>query len=121
MNKCENQGDLKWTDGSNSMYLKQDDIDPAGMVVTIEQIEMRTIEGRNGEADQEKMCCKIEEYDKWLVLNATNRQAIKLYTNSATPAESIGKQIEIFVDPNIAFGGKIVGGIRLRQVQDIHH
>jgi len=99
--------------------MKQDDVPEDGKIVTIEAFEKRVIEGRNGESDREKVCVKFEEYDKWLVLNATNGDAIRIYTNTKQPYESIGKQIEIYVDPTVAFGGKIVGGIRIRPVADI--
>ncbi len=107
---------ISYSDCSGSQYLKQDDVPEEGRTATIQDYEKRTIEGRNGEPDRTKVCVKFEEFDKWLVLNSTNADAIRIHTNTKQPAESIGKQIEIYCDPNVAFGGKIVGGIRIRPV-----
>ena len=108
-----------WSDCSDSKYLKQDDINPNGQTVTIDSFEKRIIEGRNGEPDKTKLCCKFKEFDKELVLNATNGDAIRLFTQSENPIDAIGKQIEMYVDRSISFGGKIVGGIRFRQISAI--
>lgn len=113
------QDDISYSDCSGSQYLKQDDVPEAGKTVTIEAFERRVIEGRNGEPDRQKICVKFKEFDKWLVLNSTNGDAIRIHTNTRQPVESVGKQIELYVDPNVAFGGKIVGGIRIRPVTDI--
>ena len=106
-------------DCSGSQYLKQHHVTQAGAIVWIEAFERRVIEGRNGEPDKPKVCVKFEEYDKWLVLNTTNGDAIRIHTNTERPDKAIGKQIELYVDLNVAFGGKIVGGIRIRAVADI--
>ena len=111
--------EITWGDCSGSQYLKQDDIPQAGVIVTIEAFERRVIEGRNGEPDKPKVCVEFEEYDKLLVLNSTNGDAIRIHTNTERPDQAIGKQIELYVDPNVAFGGKIVGGIRIRAIADI--
>jgi len=111
--------DISYSDCSSSQYMKQDDVPEEGKLVTIEAFERRVIDGRNGEPDKKKVCVKFEEFDKWLVLNSTNGDAIRIHTNTKSPTDSIGSQIEIYVDPNVAFAGKIVGGIRVRPVVDI--
>ena len=113
------QDDITWSDCSSSRYLQQDDIVPKeGRTVTIEKFERQIIEGKAGEPDKEKVCVKFAEFDKWFVLNSTNGKAIKKFTNSSMPLDAEGKQIEIFVDPSISFGGQIVGGIRIRPASD---
>jgi hypothetical protein len=109
--------DITWSDCSGSKYLKQDDIDQSGVTVTINRYDKHMIEGRNGEPDREKVVVFFDEIDKPLVLNATNADAIKTYTRASTPQESIGKKLELFVDPTIAFAGKVVGGLRFRPLQ----
>jgi len=112
--------DITWSDCSESQFLSQDDIVPAtGKLVTIESFEKREIEGRNGEPDKEKVCVKFEEFEKPLVVNKINGDSIKVFTESPTPEDSVGKQLEIYIDETVSFGGKIVGGIRLRPVADI--
>ena len=110
-----NKANITWGDCSGSQFLKQDDIVPtSGKIVTIEDFDRKLVKGNGNEADREKVCVKFEEFDKWLVLNSTNGAALAAFTNTSKPSDSIGKQIEIYVDPTISFGGKIVGGVRLR-------
>jgi hypothetical protein len=99
--------------------LKKDDVSVHGENVTVEAFEKRTIEGRNGEPDKVKLCVKFHELDKWLVLNATNGDALRKFTDSAAPLDAVGKQVEIYQDESIAFGGKIVGGVRIRPATNI--
>ncbi len=114
------QEDITWADCGSSQFLSVDDIVPkSGMTVKIESYEKRLIEGRNGEPDKTKVCVKFEEFEKPLVMNKTNGLTIKSVTGSDMPCDSIGREIEIYVDPNIQFGSKLVEGIRLREVQEI--
>ena len=110
---------ITWGDCSASEFLKQDDINPPeGVIVTIERIERKLVSGNGVEPDKTKVCVKFQESEKFMVLNSTNASAIKTFTRSVTPDESIGKQIEIHVDPTVTFGGRLVGGIRFRPVPD---
>lgn len=55
----------------------------------------------------------FELLDKGLILNATNKNALvdKLGKN---PASWRGAEVGLFVDPDVSFGGKRTGGLRLR-------
>ncbi len=115
----KDKDDITWGDCSESQFLKQDDIvPPDGMIVTIERYERKLVSGNGMEPDKDKVCAEFKEFEKLLVLNSTNANAIKTFTRSMTPDESIGKQIEIYVDRTVTFGGKIVGGIRFRPIAD---
>ena len=50
-----------------------------------------------------------------MVLNATNANTMKGAFGNDTDAW-IGQQIGVYVDPNIAFGGKIVAGLRIKSL-----
>ena len=60
-----------------------------------------------------KFVLHFEDIDKPMVLNATNKNELvkKLGKN---PANWIGALVGIYVDPDVEFGGKTVGGLRLR-------
>ena len=106
---------ITWGDCSESEYLKKEDIyPPEGVTVTIEAYQKKTIKGNGGEPDKEKVCVKFKEFDKWLVVNSTNGSSLKADTGSDSPAESIGKRIDIYVNNFIEFAGKTVGGIRFK-------
>ncbi len=49
-----------------------------------------------------------------MVLNNTNAQIIAMILKSEETDDWIGKQIVLYDDPNVSFGGKLVGGIRVR-------
>ncbi len=114
MNK---NSEITWGDCSGSQFLKQDDVVPAtGRPVTIEEFDRKLVKGNGNEPDKQKICVKFKELEKWLVLNSTNGAALSTFTDTRTPFDAIGKEIEIYVDPTVSFGGKIVGGIRFRPV-----
>jgi hypothetical protein len=104
---------LTWGDASGAQFLKKDDINPGGQVVTIAKFEMTDIEDRDGGLKQ-KVCVHFEGVDKPLVLNSTNANALKLFTGAEVPLDAIGKKVEMYVDPSVSFGGQIMGGIRFR-------
>ena len=53
---------------------------------------------------------------KPLILNKTNSDTIcDIYGNDST--SWIGKDIEVYIDPNVMFGGKKTGGLRVRKVE----
>lgn len=68
------------------------------------------------ENDPEKLrwVLNFHEIDKPFVLNTTNGQLIAQATGSEDFDGWIGKQIVIFNDPAIMFGGKMIGGLRVR-------
>jgi len=112
--------EITWGDCSDSEFLKKEDIlPPDGRTVTIEAFDRKLIKGQGQEPDKKKVCVKFEELDKWLVMNSTNSLALSGLTKSHSPAESIGKQIDLYVDPDVTFGTKTVGGIRFKEATEI--
>ena len=49
-----------------------------------------------------------------MVLNSTNGQAVAAITGSEETDDWIGRKVVLYDDPNVSFGGKLVGGIRIR-------
>ena len=54
--------------------------------------------------------------DKGLVTNITNGEILSEIVGSTKTADWHGADVEIYVDPNVSFGGKRTGGIRLRPI-----
>lgn len=100
---------------SKSRYLSKSDVGEDGLLLTIKGFRMETIEGDNG--DEEKMVLHFMEAVKPMVINRTNAQLIGVATGCKTAGESKGKQIVVWFDPSIGFGGKITGGLRIRKPQ----
>ena len=62
---------------------------------------------------KKKIIVFFESVDKGLVLNVTNKNMLTDALGKP-PADWLGATIGIFVDPNVGFGGKKTGGVRLR-------
>ena len=103
---------VKTSQMTSSKYLKQDDIGE-GKLVTIKGLRKANV-APDDEPVENKWTMLFEELEKPLVLNATNIQLTERACGSDDTDDWIGKQIVLYVDPNVSYGGKIVGGIRVR-------
>lgn len=101
---------------STSKYLKKDDVPASGKNVTVKGFKKETIKGDNGE--EEKIVLYFEEFEKGLVLNRTNLERLKIATGAQTTQEVKGKVVNLYNDKFVEFGGKIVGGLRIREKSD---
>lgn len=97
-----------------SSFLKKEDVG-VGALVTISAVKQENV-AKEGAPEEHKFCLFFEEFDKPLVLNSTNAQIIAKITGHEDDIESnwLGAKIVLYNDPNVSFGGKITGGIRVR-------
>lgn len=94
-----------------SKFLKKEDIDKPTLL-TIASFSRMNV-AQEGEEPEQKWTVSFEELSKPMVLNSTNR-AILEKTFGPDSDDAIGKPVVCYVDDNISFGGKLVGGLRLR-------
>lgn len=101
-------------DFKKSNYLGQSDIGE-GKLVTIKAVESENIALEDDPPDM-KVCIHFNELAKPLICNSTNAQIIAKITGFDKEVETnwIGAEIVLYVDPNVSFGGKLVGGVRVR-------
>lgn len=99
-------------DLKKSSFLTKGDVTPA-ILVTIRGYEQVNV-AKEGAPPDEKYALSFNECEKPMVLNSTNGQIIASITGSEDFQGWIGKQIVLYNDPNISFGGKLTGGIRVR-------
>ncbi len=102
-----NVGELK-----NSNFLKKEDCG-RGLLVTIDKVEQVNVAKEGAPADM-KWCLFFVELEKPMVLNSTNGQLIAQITGSDESDGWTGHKVVIYNDPNVSFGGKLTGGIRIR-------
>jgi hypothetical protein len=95
-----------------SRFLKKEDCEEP-LTVTIDHVEKKDV-AEMGEAPELKWCLLFRDGIKPMVLNSTNGQLIARALGSKNSEDWVGKQIELFCDPNVIFGGALVGGIRVR-------
>lgn len=96
-----------------SRFLGVVDIGDRKIRTKISKVGMQPMEDRNTGRVKKRAVIFFENIDKALILNATNKLALESVLGKV-PANWKGATVGVFVDPNIAFGGKRVGGIRLR-------
>ena len=96
----------------NSNFLKKEDVEPAKLV-TIEDCSQVNV-AKEGAPEEMRWALYFKEMDKPLILNSTNGQIIAKITGSEESDDWYGQKIVLYHDPNVSFGGKLVGGIRVR-------
>lgn len=95
-----------------SKYLKIADV-PDPVIVTILGVKQVNVAKDDAEPEM-KWAIKFEEMDKPMVLNTTNLHVAAKVLGSKDTDDWKGKEIVLFTDPNVSFGGQIVGGLRFR-------
>lgn len=103
----------KTHDMRESKFLKQSDIGK-GVLATIAGCVQKNV-AADGAEPEAKWCLTFHELDKPLVLNSTNIQLCEAICGSDDTDHWIGKRIVLYVDPNVSYAGKLVGGIRVRK------
>ncbi len=95
-----------------SKFLTRADVGQ-GTLVTIREVFQDNV-AKEGAPEEHKWCMAFDEVEKPMVLNSTNGQIIASFLKSEETDNWIGAKIVLFDDPSVSFGGKLVGGIRVR-------
>lgn len=95
-----------------SKYLTKTDCG-TGILVTIHSVTQENV-AKEGAEPEHKWVVHFAETEKPMVLNSTNGQLIAKITGSDETDDWTGHKVVLYEDPSITFGGKLVGGIRVR-------
>jgi hypothetical protein len=95
-----------------SKFLKKEDVG-RGVLGTISGCDQMNV-AMEGAGQELKWCLHFRELEKPLVLNSTNIQLCAQICGSEDTDDWKGKSIVLYVDPNVSYGGKLIGGIRIR-------
>lgn len=98
---------------AESNYLKKEDCGLDGIIVTIDKVSRKNL-AKEGEQAEYKYLLHFQEDLKPLVLNATNGELIAAIAKDDEMDNWTGTEICLYSDPSIMFGGKRVGGIRVK-------
>jgi len=93
-------------------YLKREELTEEGTPHAVESVEQQSVLNPDGTTD-EKWVLMLSDL-KPMIMNATNIRIAVAAFGTAETDEWIGKRIIVYDDPQIEFGGKVVGGVRLR-------
>lgn len=97
----------------DSKFLTRADVGK-GMLVTIRGDVFQENVAKQGAPEELRWCIQFDECEKPMVLNSTNGQLIAKVTGSEESERWNGHKVVLFDDPTVSFGGKLVGGIRVR-------
>lgn len=97
-----------------SNYLKQADFDTSGLIVTVAHLKHENVAPGDG-APEHKWVLYFKEFEKGLVLNTININTLAMACGSDETDNWTGKEVIVYVDKTISFGGKVVGGLRIRE------
>jgi hypothetical protein len=99
---------------STGKYLKRESVTAEGEVHTVVKCAEEEINSSDG-GSETKWILYLSDL-KPLIMNATNiRRAVAAF-GTAEVNDWGGKSIEVYDDATVEFGGKIVGGVRLRAI-----
>lgn len=98
-----------------SKYLKKEDV-PQPILVTIRKLTQENV-APQGQPEEKKWILHFDELENGMVMNPTNLQLTSVALQSEETEDWIGHQIVLYNDPNVSFGGRLTGGIRVRQVR----
>jgi hypothetical protein len=99
---------------STGKYLKRESVTAEGEVHTVVKCAEEEINSSDG-GSETKWILYLSDL-KPLIMNATNiRRAVAAFASSETDTWP-GKKIVVYDDESVEFGGKVVGGVRLRAI-----
>lgn len=93
-----------------SKFLRKEDFDE-DQVCTIRDCKLENV-GKEDDAEQ-RWVLYFREREKGMVLNVTTIRVLE-QAYGGDSDHWVGNKVMVYVDPNVSFGGKVVGGLRLR-------
>lgn len=99
---------------SQSKYLAKTDVGEDGVILTIRGFKQEVVKGDDGEED--KIVLYFVEGVKPMILNRTNAALLAGATGCAKAGEAKGKQIIVYNDMTVSFGGRVTGGLRIKRI-----
>jgi hypothetical protein len=97
----------------NAKYLKKEDItSPINTSILWTKEEEVTAPGKGTET---RLVLYFDGLKKGLVLNTANAEALAEITGTDEYEQWSDVPIELYVDPDVKYGGKKIGGIRIRK------
>lgn len=108
------ENEMRASEMIESKYLKQSDIE-GEVIVTIKKIGQGNV-AQDDQPEELKWMIMFTEFKKPMVLNSTNIQLLERICGEETD-EWPGQEVIVYVDPNVSFGGKVTGGLRIKSAK----
>lgn len=100
---------------TKSSFLTKDDVGLAGKNLTIGGFEQQEV-GTENEKELKYVVVWQQADWKAMVLNKENANRLKIICKTDDTDKMIGVTINVYHDEMVSFGGRVVGGIRVRPV-----
>lgn len=107
---------MKVSQMTDSKYLRKEDIE-GEVIVTIVKVGQGNV-AMDDQPEEKKWMIKFKEFPKPMVLNSTNISLLAKLCGDDTD-EWIGKEVVLYVDENVSYAGKLVGGIRVKSAAPV--
>ncbi len=95
-------------------FLKQEDLNGREVKVIISEVALEDV--KDVDKTEKKLLMHFAGKDKALILNRTNCEAMEQITGTDDYGAWVGQAVVLWTDPTVKFGGKTVGGLRIRAV-----
>jgi hypothetical protein len=105
---------MKKSERHPGTYVSQDDV-ATPKAFTINRVVLETIDGTDGEKKEKSVLYFSEKGSKPLILNRANDD-ILCEKFGEEDEDWHGKRVQLYVDKNVMFGGRRVGGVRIRPI-----
>lgn len=102
------------TNPSDKALFKGDDVKAGDITVTIRGAKKRKF----FDTDETAWILFFEEVDAGLKLNKTRTEQLFTLMGTSNIGEMVGRPITLTYDPNIAMGGRKVGGVALKRAEE---
>jgi hypothetical protein len=100
---------------TTSKYLKQDDVGENGLILTVKGFTRDNMDKDDGSHEEKTVLHFVENVNP-MVLGPTNAELLRDATGATIAREAKGKQIVVFADRTVMFGGKRTGGLRIKRI-----
>jgi hypothetical protein len=97
----------------NAKYLKKEDI-PSPVNTSILWIKEEEVTAP-GKGTEPRLVLYLDGLKKGLVLNTANAETLAELTGTDDYEEWADTTVQLCVDPDVTYGGKKIGGIRIRK------
>jgi hypothetical protein len=97
----------------NAKYLKKEDI-PSPVNTSILWIKEEEVTAP-GKGTETGLVLYFDRLKKGLVLNTANAEALLEITGTDDTEKWADTPVQLYVDPDVTYGGKKIGGIRIRK------
>ena len=95
-------------------FLKQEDLQGKQPRVVIASVDMDDVKDSETGKTEKKLVAHFVGKDKAMILNRTNCETLEAICGTDDYGSWGGHEVVLWIDPSVKFGGKTVGGLRLR-------